>query len=173
MSPAVFCLRLRAVILTVVVAWACAGGVLWQVARIVHYHAVRIGSAEATAADTVRVSPASKVVWIEDDELRLDGRMFDVRSRKKVGADWLLAGHYDAADDEIFSLLHALFGLGSQPGERGGRICIFLPEAVLFSTVSVAPLRACRPQPLYNPSPEEHWLDACLAGQDIPPETTA
>ena len=69
------------------VGWACAGGVLWQAARIVHYHAVRCNPEGEIATDTLRLTATSKVVWIEKDELRFDGRMFDVRERKSIGSD--------------------------------------------------------------------------------------
>lgn len=156
--------------LALVVAWACAGGVLWQAARIVHYHLVRSEGGDEVAVDTVQLTAASHVVWIEKDELRYEGRMFDVREQKRIGDDWLLIGHYDAADDEIFELLHALFGLGTGHGKSAKKCSVFLPEATVLRLIQPQLLRATLTKPLHNPTPADNWRSLPRSAPEHPPQ---
>lgn len=156
-------------VLALVVAWACAGGVLWQAARIVHYHAVRWGEADEMT-DTVRLTASSKILWIEEDELRFEGCMFDVQETRRVGEDLLLIGHFDRADDEIFQLLNSLFGWGSQRGEDVKRCAVFLPEGIVTDTLSQQILRVVNAKPYRYPAPAEQWRSFPQKAPEYPPE---
>ena len=159
--------------LALVVAWACAGGVLWQAARIVHYHVVRSGVESERLTDTVLLTTTSKAVWIEEDELRYEGRMFDVRERTPAGEDWILIGHYDHADDEIFELLHALFGLGSRPGDGPRRCAVFLPEATIVRLFQHQLLLVTFPKPMLCHASVEDWASVPQGTLEHPPENRA
>ena len=158
-------------LLVAAVVWACAGGVLWQAARIAHYHAVRWSLEKTSSTDTVRLTTASEVVWIEEDELQFEGCMFDVEERKRVGDEWLLIGHFDRADDEIFKLLDSLFGLESGHRGRTKRCAVFLPEAVVLDAVWGRPLRIIPLKPLHGRAPINKWHSVPRKALEHPPES--
>jgi hypothetical protein len=124
-------------ILGLLMMWCCAGGALWQGARSLHYRWVRL-EAERKVKDTIVMHPDAEVVWIKKDELRYDGRMFDVKKRIQKEGVVLLVGHYDEKDDKLFASLEKLFGGSAHTRRKTGlHIPIFLPEAVLNDAVSL------------------------------------
>ncbi len=169
MPPPTTYSRLRAVLLLAVVVLACAGSAVWQGARTVHYHWVR-SEGTRRVRDTILVTAASKAAWLEKDELRYEGRMFDVTARKKVRDGWMLVGRYDEADDEIFGALHRLFDGDLREHEGTVQLCVFLPEATLPSVAQCIPPQPLSPRPLYALLPEERWTTISLATPQVPPE---
>lgn len=169
MPSATISSRLQAMLLLAVVVLACAGSAVWQGVRTTHYHWVRAEGARRVR-DTIVVTTTSKTTWLTKDELRYEGRMFDVTTRKKVCEGWMLIGHYDEADDGIFDVLQRLYE--DDPSERkdGVRLCVFLPEALLPSIAQRTTVQVLSPRLLYAHEPGERWTTTCPAAPRVPPE---
>lgn len=148
---------------------ACAGSAVWQGARTVHYHWLRSEGARHVQ-DTITVTAASNVVWLETDELRYEGRMFDVIIRKRVHEGWVFIGHYDSVDDEIFGFLNRLFDADPLDYDGGENPGVFMPEAVLLTAIQYTARGDWSPPLLYSLSPDEQWRSTGPTVPDTPPE---
>lgn len=115
-------------ILGIALLWACAGGGLWHTARTLHYRWTRAEDSWKVK-DTITIAPGQSVQWMEHDELRYEGRMFDVKDRWTRGDALVLAGHFDETDDELFGLLRRMME-GDENDESGEQTRLpFFPEA--------------------------------------------
>jgi len=113
--------------LALLVAWVCAGGAVWQAARTLHYRVVRTEGRREAARDTLRIAQGDVVHWVEHDEVRFEGRMFDVEQPYREAGCLVLVGHFDDWDAELFAVLDGLF---EDDPDGAPRLRIFLPEAL-------------------------------------------
>lgn len=133
--------------------WCSAGMVLWNGARAVCYHVVRVH--QQRKCDTLYVDAAllkgrtASLVWVKKDEIRYMGKMFDIKrtvkhSDGKIG----LIGHYDKTEDKLFKILRKLVGNERQqdmenPVPSVWSFTAILPQVQAYHTI---PFVAARQQ---------------------------
>jgi hypothetical protein len=115
--------------------WSQSGFVFWQVARKVTYH-FQHSRHLSKERDTLVLSndDVSKLVWVKHDEIRYQGKMFDVKRRFVVNGRMVLTGHYDTHDDKLFSWLTRMFDdhEGSKHGKH--KVGFWFCDALLPNT---------------------------------------
>jgi hypothetical protein len=117
--------------------WCTAGHILWSGTRHVHYATMRMRLERYNNKyrDTI-VLPVSAVknnpdiIWMERDEIRYRGKMFDIKSATQKDGLMIFAGHYDEMDDELFKLLDSLFDNEADRANKN-KLPLWYCEAVL------------------------------------------
>lgn len=99
--------------LVLAMAWYSAVFICWNVARSVLY---TMGRQPSVSKDTL-VLYAEAIQWMAPDEIRYNGRMFDITGRATLPSDEIvLTGHYDKGEDGLFSWLEELL---EESGDAG------------------------------------------------------
>ncbi len=63
---------------------------------------------KATDTIIVQKSGINALVTVDDDEIRYNGKMFDIKNRVIKNGNILLIGHYDSFDNKLYTLLFKL-----------------------------------------------------------------
>lgn len=120
-------------------SWHQVSFIGFQIARVMHYHNVRNTDPlyKNKLRDTIYLNrnEAKTIVWIEEDEIRYKGKMFDVKRQLERGDELLLVGHYDSKDDMLLAATFSFFDDTPEPGEhKKDSVRILLFDAVLYNT---------------------------------------
>ena len=90
-----------------------SGPIVWSNVKQLSSHYVCEHRKIISSRDTI-ILPSSAfndkhtIVWLEKDEIRYLGNMFDVKLIIKSAQQVKLIGHYDRVEDELFNLLYKL-----------------------------------------------------------------
>ncbi len=163
------------IMLAIVLSWHHLSFIVFQAARVIHYHHVRSTDPiyKNKLRDTIRMDKKEleQITWIKDDEIRYKGKMFDVKKQLEQNEHVLLIGHYDSKDDMLIAATFSFFDDQPISGKRkSNSIKLLLFDAVLrmsedavqpastFSVVSNTAHRASLYEVIYirdtSPPPE-------------------
>lgn len=106
--------------------WSVSGHVLWNIARQACYSYVHHIKKERSFRDTLVLdnqvfNDATKLVWIKKDEIRYEGRMFDIKKQVAGQGVTILIGHYDDFEHHLYKYLGKLFDDDSQPTKHSNK----------------------------------------------------
>jgi hypothetical protein len=97
------------ILLFAALAFSQSGFVIWQSARSVCYHLLRSQREKTSVTLTIPKSSAyTALVWIKPDEVRYQGKMFDIKQRRETSSELVLTGHFDSKEDKLFRWLKNL-----------------------------------------------------------------
>jgi hypothetical protein len=129
--------HLGASLLFVALAWCSMGIIAWNAARVVSYHYAARQRQKAASCDTIIIpgdvfKTNSILQWIEPDEIRYKGKMFDIKTRQQLAdGNTMLTGHFDELDDNLFQTLATLFGKEGHPSQNNKHGLFWFCEAVM------------------------------------------
>lgn len=158
-------------LLTLLLGWCLCGHVFWQLRH--QWHARE--QQKVTANDTLLLSFAewqdpAVVQQVEEKEIRVRGRMFDIRNVTTLENAVLVTGHYDREDDAYFSFLKAWYSR-EWPGEgQDARIVWFWPEGFLPGEKARSSDYKNFFVVFYNHCPDPACRYVSLRQEDDPPE---
>lgn len=162
-------------LLALLLCWCLCGNVFWQL-----HHQWHVRQQEQCHdKDTLLLTRSewqdpAVVQQVEKHEIRVRGRMFDIRTITPRGDDLLITGHYDREDDAWFSFLKSWYGDDDRSGEESGlHIRLFWlegfpPEENYATSVPDGPFAV-----FYNLYPDPDCRYFSLRQEDDPPEGTA
>ena len=128
-------MRVSMVLIAAMLFWSQSGFVFWQVARNVTYH-FQNARHLSKERDTLILptDEVGKLVWVKHDEIRYQGKMFDVKRRFMANGRLVLTGHYDTRDDKLFSWLSKMFDDHSDSKQGKHKVGFWFCDALLPST---------------------------------------
>lgn len=106
--------KLLAAVVAMVMLWSVSGHMLWHVARQTCYNYVHHIKKERSFRDTLILDDhvfhnPEKIEWVKKDEIRYEGRMFDIKKQTTAGGVTILIGHYDDFEHYLYKCLGKLF----------------------------------------------------------------
>lgn len=115
--------RLIVLTVSIVLLWSVSGHVLWSIARQACYNYVHHIKKERSFRDTLVLAnevfnDANKLVWIKKDEIRYEGRMFDIKKQVIGNRVTVLIGHYDDFEHHLYKYLGKLFDDDNPPAKQ-------------------------------------------------------
>jgi len=133
-------------LLVLALCWCSAGTVVWHGARTMCYRYVRLH--QQRKCDTLHIAAAEtpRLVWVEKDEIRYKGKMFDIKRHiPQEDGSLLLAGHFDETDDKLFKILKKLVD-GEREKDSNSQLPVWEYVAVLpYTTWPVVKLTPAAP----------------------------
>jgi len=115
--------RTAVTVIAIIMLWSVSGHVWWHVARQTCYNYVHHIKKERSFRDTLLLDnqvfdDANRLVWVKKDEIRYEGRMFDIKKQIKRGDVTVLIGHYDDFEHHLYKYLGKLFDDDNQPSQE-------------------------------------------------------
>jgi ATPase subunit of ABC transporter with duplicated ATPase domains len=111
---------------------------VWSGIKKVSYNYVREHRKVIGTRDTIILSAETfhdnnTITWLEHDEIRYDGKMFDVKHKQQSGDEIRLIGHYDKFENKLFKLLNNLLEPVGKNKQHHQSNTFWLPEAIVSS----------------------------------------
>lgn len=113
--------------------------VLLQAVRYSHYQHERQARNPNKFRDTLCISRTAyaSLQWIKKDEIRINGRMFDVKRQLPAGDSVRLVGHYDTKDDRLLSVTFHLFDDIPSETDKKNTVKMLAYEATLQAATAL------------------------------------
>lgn len=125
---------------------------LWQVVRNNHYHYIHKHHPKADTLLVFNPQEIAQIQWFTEDEVRVNGNMFDIKKTEFRDGKLYLYGFFDKKDDALFTSLQLLLD-GSRDNEKNKQTSFWWYEAILLSPASISFIRLCadnlKPHPVY------------------------
>ena len=127
------CLALSVVVALVL---SQAGLMVWSGIKKVSYNYVRehrkvIGTRDTIILTYEAFHNNNTITWLEHDEIRYDGRMFDIKHKQQFGSEIRLIGHYDKFENKLFKLLNNLLEPVGKNKQQHQCNTFWLPDAII------------------------------------------
>ena len=141
--------RYIAMCMVLLISWCMASNIVWLGIRRVQYASQQMSEHPDKYKDTITLDnyAAKEVTWVEENEIRYRGRMFDIKKTIQNGKTTVYIGHYDEHDDKLFKWLHALFDEEQTDGHHNiplqwkieATLCFLNPPIISLTTVPAKP----------------------------------
>lgn len=116
-----------------------SGFIVWHSLRTVCYHYLRTLHVEETVTLAIPNEKVAEIIWVKKDEVRYQGKMFDVKDRSATDTSLLLTGHFDSKDDKLFKWLKHLLENDEEQQSGKQKTSFWFYDAVIHPVVQIVP----------------------------------